>query len=93
MIGKVDIVAKVEGGGFTGKSGAIRFGIATALTSFVDQETAERMRIGEFELLYVIINDCDRCRCRCRCLVDRSENLSQALRLSSLTIQCTVVNC
>lgn len=49
MVGKVDIVAKVEGGGFTGKSGAIRLGIAMALTSFVDEETVERMRIGEFE--------------------------------------------
>lgn len=55
MVGKVDIVAKVNGGGFTGKSGAIRFGIATALTSFVDEETIEQMRIGEFELLYFII--------------------------------------
>lgn len=61
-IGKVDIVAKVEqSGGYMGKSGAIRFGIATALTSFVDEETVERMRIGKFEFLYFIIVDCCCC--------------------------------
>ena len=31
MTGKVDIVAKVMGGGFTGQAGAIRHGIARAL--------------------------------------------------------------
>ena len=30
-IGKFDIVAKVEGGGFTGQAGAIRHGVARAL--------------------------------------------------------------
>lgn len=46
MLNKVDIVAEVEDGGFTGQSGAIRLGIALGLRSFIDTETVERMRIG-----------------------------------------------
>lgn len=48
MLGKVDVEANVEGGGFSGKSGAIRWGIAMALRSFVDAETVDKMRLGEF---------------------------------------------
>lgn len=57
MVNKVDVVANVFDGGYTGQSGAIRFGIATGLRSFVDEETSEKMRIGEFKLLYFIILD------------------------------------
>ena len=53
MIGKVDIEANVQGGGSSGQSGAIRWGIAMALRCFVDQDMIEKMRIGEifFSLL------------------------------------------
>lgn len=84
MIGKVDIVANVQGGGFTGKSGAIRYGIANGLTSFVDEDVVERMRIGEFKLLYFII--VDRCRCRCsltvRIYLDRCVSHSSQYRIN-----------
>lgn len=43
---KVDVEANVEGGGPTGQAGAIRWGIAMCLRSFVDAETVERMRIA-----------------------------------------------
>lgn len=46
MIGKVDVEANIEGGGFSGQSGAIRWGISMCLRSFVDAETIERMRLG-----------------------------------------------
>lgn len=46
MNGKVDIEANVKGGGFSGQAGAIRWGIAMCLRSFVDAETIERMRLG-----------------------------------------------
>lgn len=46
MIGKVDVVANVEGGGFSGQAGAIRWGIAMGLRSFVDVETIDKMRMG-----------------------------------------------
>lgn len=49
MIDKVDIVGNVEGGGPSGKSGALRWGIAMSLRSFVDAETIEKMRIGKFK--------------------------------------------
>lgn len=48
MINKVDVVADVSGGGFTGQSGAIRLGIALGLRSFISAETIEEMRIGRF---------------------------------------------
>lgn len=48
MIDKVDIVAEVQSGGYTGQSGAIRYGIAMALRSFVDEATIEDMRVGEY---------------------------------------------
>lgn len=46
MLGKVDVVADVEGGGTSGQSGAIRLGISKALQSFVDDEMRERMRLA-----------------------------------------------
>ena len=46
MIGKVDIIAKVNGGGPTGQAGAIRLAISKALTSFVDASTVEKMRLA-----------------------------------------------
>ncbi|XP_017775117.1 PREDICTED: 28S ribosomal protein S9, mitochondrial [Nicrophorus vespilloides] len=42
----VDVVANVEGGGPAGQAGAIRWGIAWSLRSFVDQEIVEKMRIA-----------------------------------------------
>lgn len=47
MLGKVDVEANVEGGGPSGQAGAIRWGIAMSLRSFVDQEMIETMRLGK----------------------------------------------
>lgn len=47
MTDKVDIEATINGGGPTGQSGAIRWGIAWGLRSFVDKPTIERMRVGK----------------------------------------------
>lgn len=47
MTDKVDIEATVNGGGPTGQTGAIRWGIAWGLRSFVDKPTIERMRVGK----------------------------------------------
>lgn len=47
MLAKVDIEAHVEGGGYSGQAGAIRFGISWALRSFIDEDTMEKMRIGK----------------------------------------------
>lgn len=47
MVGKVDVVANVEGGGFSGQAGAIRWGIAMGLRSFVDADTIDKMRMGK----------------------------------------------
>ncbi|KAH0956528.1 hypothetical protein HN011_002324 [Eciton burchellii] len=46
MIDKVDIVATVTNGGPTGQSGAIRWGIAWGLRSFVDKAIIEKMRVA-----------------------------------------------
>lgn len=46
QLGKVDVVATVEGGGSSSQAGAIRLGISMCLRSFVDTETIERMRLG-----------------------------------------------
>ncbi|ALC47865.1 mRpS9 [Drosophila busckii] len=46
MLGKVDVEANVEGGGTSGQAGAIRWGIAMSLRSFVDQEMIESMRLA-----------------------------------------------
>ncbi|XP_017794493.1 PREDICTED: 28S ribosomal protein S9, mitochondrial [Habropoda laboriosa] len=45
MADKVDIEATVSGGGPTGQAGAIRWGIAWGLRSFVDVKMIESMRI------------------------------------------------
>lgn len=47
MLDKVDIVADVAGGGIMGQAGAIRYGIALGLKSFVDEDTIESMRVGK----------------------------------------------
>lgn len=52
MLGKVDVEAHVEGGGFSGQAGAIRWGIATALRSFVSEEMIEKMRIGSRNVFF-----------------------------------------
>lgn len=46
QLGKVDVVATVEGSGSSSQAGAIRLGISMCLRSFVDTETIERMRLG-----------------------------------------------
>ncbi|XP_016953995.1 28S ribosomal protein S9, mitochondrial [Drosophila biarmipes] len=46
LLGKVDVEANVEGGGPSGQAGAIRWGIAMSLRSFVDQEMIESMRLA-----------------------------------------------
>lgn len=62
MSDKVDIVCNVEGGGPSGQSGALRWGIAMGLRSFVDEDTIEKMRLGKFTALFlrntiIIINN------------------------------------
>lgn len=47
MVGKVDVVANVENGGYSGQAGAIRWGIAMGLRSFIDVETMDKMRMGK----------------------------------------------
>jgi ribosomal protein S9 len=47
MIGKVDIEANVAGGGPSGQAGALRWGIAMGLRSFLDHDTIEKMRLGK----------------------------------------------
>jgi small subunit ribosomal protein S9 len=54
MIGLVDVEATVTGGGPSGQSGAIRWGIACGLRSFVSQDVVEKMRIGKI-ILYLFI--------------------------------------
>lgn len=49
LLNKVDIVAEVEGGGFTGQSSAIRYAMSKALASFVGKEVAEEMRVGKLD--------------------------------------------
>uniref|UniRef100_A0A182PPV0 28S ribosomal protein S9, mitochondrial n=1 Tax=Anopheles epiroticus TaxID=199890 RepID=A0A182PPV0_9DIPT len=46
MHGKVDVTANVTGGGPSSKAGAVRWGIAMALRSFVDAEQIARMRVA-----------------------------------------------
>ena len=45
-IGSVDIEAEASGGGSSGQAGAIRYGIALALQSFVDTETRTKMSLA-----------------------------------------------
>uniref|UniRef100_A0A182YN04 Uncharacterized protein n=1 Tax=Anopheles stephensi TaxID=30069 RepID=A0A182YN04_ANOST len=46
MNGKVDVAANVSGGGPSSQAGAVRWGIAMALRSFVDTEQIARMRVA-----------------------------------------------
>lgn len=46
MVSKVDVVANVEGGGFSSQAGAIRWGISMGLRSFVDANTVHEMRMA-----------------------------------------------
>ncbi|XP_052892433.1 28S ribosomal protein S9, mitochondrial [Anopheles moucheti] len=46
MSGRVDISANVSGGGPSSQAGAVRWGIAMALRSFVDAEQIARMRVA-----------------------------------------------
>ncbi|KAK7079309.1 37S ribosomal protein S9, mitochondrial [Halocaridina rubra] len=46
LLGHVDVVAEVEGGGTTGKAGAIRFALSLALRPFLDSEVVEKMRLA-----------------------------------------------
>lgn len=47
MLGKCDVVANVAGGGSSGQAGAIRWGIAMCLRSFVNSDMIESMRQGK----------------------------------------------
>lgn len=47
LLNKVDFIAQVEGGGFTGKSGAIRLALSKALCSFVNEDMIPDMRVGK----------------------------------------------
>ncbi|XP_064628818.1 small ribosomal subunit protein uS9m-like isoform X2 [Lineus longissimus] len=42
----VDVEAQVEKGGLNGQAGAVRHGVAVALTSFLDEDMIERMRLA-----------------------------------------------
>ena len=46
-LGKFDVIAKVQGGGFTGQAGAIRHGIARALLT-VDEEYRPALKAAGF---------------------------------------------
>lgn len=46
MHNRVDIECNIEGGGPSGQSGAIRWGIAWGLRSFVDKATMEKMQVA-----------------------------------------------
>lgn len=46
-LGQVDVEAKVDGGGQSGQSGAVRLGISRCLVSIVDEETVQKMRLGK----------------------------------------------
>ncbi|KAJ8717301.1 hypothetical protein PYW08_005700 [Mythimna loreyi] len=46
MQDRVDIVCNIEGGGPSGQSGAIRWGIAWGLRSFVDAEMLQKMHVA-----------------------------------------------
>lgn len=53
MSEKVDVEATVYGGGPTGQSGLIRWGISRALRNFVSVDMIEKMRIGKKKNLIV----------------------------------------
>ncbi|XP_023020124.1 LOW QUALITY PROTEIN: mitochondrial ribosomal protein S9 [Leptinotarsa decemlineata] len=46
MLNKVDIECNIVGGGTSGQAGALRWGIAWGLRSFVDKDTIEKMRLA-----------------------------------------------
>lgn len=48
MQNKVDVECNVSGGGSSAQAGALRWGIAMSLRSFIDEEMLENMRIGKF---------------------------------------------
>ena len=48
LLGKVDIVATVTGGGVTGQAGAIRHGIARALLQFNSEELRPQLKKAGF---------------------------------------------
>lgn len=56
MTDKVNIEATVNGGGPTGQSGAIRWGIAWGLRSFLDKPMIEKMRIGKKQTIFIKYN-------------------------------------
>lgn len=57
MLGKVDVVASVEGVGSSAQAGAIRYGISMCLRSFLDAETIENMRLGNLKLVTLALSD------------------------------------
>ncbi|XP_046365444.2 28S ribosomal protein S9, mitochondrial-like [Haliotis rufescens] len=46
MLGEIDIESQVSGGGSSSQAGAIRLGLAQALTSFVSPDVVEKMRLA-----------------------------------------------
>lgn len=46
MENAVDVICNIEGGGPSGQSGAIRWGIAWGLRSFVDKEMLQKMQVA-----------------------------------------------
>lgn len=46
LIGTVDVEANVSGGGWASQAGAVRWGIAMGLRSFLDEEVIESMRLA-----------------------------------------------
>ena len=48
MVGKVDIICTVAGGGVTGQAGAIRHGIARALLQFNSEELRPQLKKAGF---------------------------------------------
>jgi len=46
LMGKVDIVCRVERSGVSAQAGAVRYALSKALTAFVDDAMVERMRIA-----------------------------------------------
>ena len=48
MLGKVDLVCTVEGGGVTGQAGAIRHGIARALLQYNSEELRPQLKKAGF---------------------------------------------
>lgn len=54
MLNKCDVICNVAGGGPSGQSGALRWGIAMSLRSFVDGDMMEEMRLGEYLVFFFI---------------------------------------